>query len=66
VCEPLPQFTEETHPLVALSELFRQHAHFGIIMNDGRITGIIRRDTLSAQLLMNQTTSTPPKTAWEL
>lgn len=66
VCELLPQFTEDTHPLVALSELFRQDAHFGIVTDDGRITGIVRRDTLSTQLLMNQTTSTAPKTAWEL
>lgn len=66
VSEPLPQFSEETRPLVALAELFRQHAHFGVVVDDGRIVGVVRRDALSDQLLMTQQPSTMPKTGWEL
>lgn len=67
VQEPLPQFSEETHPLMALAELFRQHAHFGVVREDSRIVGIVRRDTLSNQLLMTQKAATQPsKMAWEL
>ncbi len=64
--EPLPRFTEDTQPLVALAELFRQHAHFGIVLDESRIVGIIRRDVLSDQLLMSQKSSAAPKAAWEL
>ncbi|MCH2202531.1 MAG: CNNM domain-containing protein [Fuerstiella sp.] len=66
ILEPLPQFSKETHPLVALSELFRQHAQFGIVRNDGIIVGVIRRNVLSNQLLMARKAPATPKTEWEL
>lgn len=66
VREALPQFSEETHPLVALAELFRQHAHFGVVRDGDQIVGIVRRDTLSDQLLMTQKPAAQPKMAWEL
>ena len=66
VKEPVPQFCEETHSLVALSELFRQHAHFGIVLNEKRTVGVVRRGILSEQILMNQTVPVMPKTGWEL
>ena len=62
VKEPLPQFHGQTHPLVALSELFRQHARFGIVLNEGRAVGVVRRDILSDQILMNPTSPLMQKT----
>ncbi|MEO2033657.1 MAG: DUF21 domain-containing protein [Planctomycetaceae bacterium] len=66
ISEPLPRFSEKLQPLAALSELFLQHAHFGIVQAEGRIAGIVRRDVLSDQLLMTQKASTMSKTGWEL
>ncbi|MCH2210693.1 MAG: CNNM domain-containing protein [Fuerstiella sp.] len=63
VSEPLPQFSQETHPLVALSELFRQHAQFGIVRDHGITVGVIRRSILSSQLLMSRKAPAVPTTA---
>lgn len=66
--EIVPRYGEETHPLVALSDLFRQHAHFGLVIDEdtSRPVGLIRRDRLGNQLLISQTSPRPPKTAWEV
>ena len=66
VKEPLPHFSNNTHPLVALSELFRQHAHFGLVLNNGRTAGLVRRDVLSHQMLMNQAASAMQTSGREL
>ena len=65
VSEPVLSFDVTTAPLVILEELYRQHVVIGVVVDDGEVVGIVRRDRLSEQLLVRPTSGSA-RTAWEL
>ena len=46
----MPQFTFDTPKLEVLSELVRQYSDFGVIVEEGKVLGVVSRRTLLAQL----------------
>jgi len=48
--QPMPVFPADTPRLEVLTQLMRQYASFGVVVEDEKIVGVIRRRTLLSQL----------------
>ncbi|MCA9037295.1 MAG: DUF21 domain-containing protein [Planctomycetaceae bacterium] len=50
VAVALPQFASDAPKLEVLSELVRQYSNYGVVVEEGRVLGVVSRRTLLAQL----------------
>ncbi|MEQ9406827.1 MAG: CNNM domain-containing protein [Fuerstiella sp.] len=50
IMQPLPEFEASTPRLEVLTQLFREYSTFGVVKRDGRVLGIIHRQTLVSDL----------------
>ena len=48
--KPMPAFEADTPRLEVLTQMMKTYAHFGVVVEDEKIVGVIRRKTLVSQL----------------